>query len=106
MGRGGALDELSRGTSESMHVITQSCACTDSTVKGVCIHTHTNHTLVTLTLTAFQTWTHPYLVLPGSGGLLTPLAELELVDEGMGLPAMPISSLAVGRATGGLTNKR
>lgn len=82
----------------------QSCARTGSTVKGVRIHMHTNHTLVTLTLTAFQTWTHPHLVLPGSCGLLTPLAEL--VNGGIGLPAMPVSSLALGKGSGGLTNKR
>lgn len=82
-----------------MHVIMQSCARTGSTVKGVYVHTHTNHTLVILTLTAFQTWTRPHLALPGFGGLLTPLDEL--VDGGMGLPATPISSLAVGRGSGG-----
>lgn len=59
-----------------MHVSVQSWARTSSTVEGVCIHTHTDHTLVTLTLTAFHTRTHPHLLLPGSGGLLTPLAEL------------------------------
>jgi hypothetical protein len=85
-----------------MHETMQSCAHTSSTVKSLCVHTHTNHTLVTLVLTAFQTCTHPHLVLPGSGGLL-PLAGL--VNGGMGLPAMPTSSLAVGRGTGSLISK-
>lgn len=53
-----------------MHMITQSRARTGSTVKGGCIHKHTNHTLVTLTLNSLSDMDPPS---PGSARFWWPL---------------------------------